>query len=558
MTTNDKYIGQTLEGRYEVLDRIGEGGMAFVYKALDNRLDRYVALKIMRDETAADEEFRRRFAAESHAVAMLSHPNIVAVYDVSHSDAVEFIVMELVDGITLRQYMDRKGALPWKEVLHFAKQTAKALSHAHARGIIHRDIKPQNVMLLRDGTIKVGDFGIAALESELDMENREEAVGSVHYMSPEQARGQLPDARSDVYSLGIMMYEMLTAQKPYTGETLGEVVLKHINEPPALPTEIDSNIPAELESITLTAMNTDLSRRYQSANELLLDLDMFTQSVIKAESGADIEYPAVAPIRSVSELPREKYKRRRRRSARVTYLLGTFLAIVTAVFLLRFVWHFWLSDIFSDARRLNLPDFTGTNYTQLMSSAQYTTLYNFKITYEVDTTHAAGTVLSQHPAAGRSMMILPEGINVELVVSTGLTVAELPNVIGYDYREAKLQLENAGFSVSIENETSDTVEKNRVISMSPGAGERISVGTTVYLSVSAGHSVSNVTMPNLIGLSENAAIIKLENAGLVYAGSERRVSDYEAGTVIGQTVTAFTEAEEHTAVYLTVSSGPRY
>jgi serine/threonine-protein kinase len=220
MNTNDKYIGQLLDGRYEILELIGEGGMAIVYKALDHRLNRNVAVKILRDEMAQDEEFKRRFCAESHAVAMLSNPNIVAVYDVSHSDAMEYIVMELVDGITLKQYMDKKGAISWREALHFTKQIARALSHAHERGIIHRDIKPHNIMLLRDGTIKVADFGIAALDNEVH-ENNGQAIGSIHYIAPEQARGESPDTRSDIYSLGVVMYEMLTGEKPYTGDTLG-------------------------------------------------------------------------------------------------------------------------------------------------------------------------------------------------------------------------------------------------------------------------------------------------------------------------------------------------
>ena len=227
MDYKDKYIGMVFDDRYEIQELIGEGGMSIVYRANDMRLNRSVAVKVMREEMAADEEFRRTFCAEAHAVAMLSNPNIVAVYDVSHSDEIEYIVMELVDGITLRQYMDRRGALKWQEVLHFTRQIARALAHAHERGIIHRDIKPQNIMMLRDGTVKVEDFGIAALENEA-YESDGQAIGSIHYIAPEQARGELPDLRSDLYSLGIVMYEMLTAQKPYEGETIAEIAVKHM------------------------------------------------------------------------------------------------------------------------------------------------------------------------------------------------------------------------------------------------------------------------------------------------------------------------------------------
>ena len=302
MNTNDKYIGRMLDDRYEILEIIGEGGMAVVYKALCHRLNRYVAVKIMRDDMAADEEFRRRFCAESHAVAMLSHPNIVAVYDVSHSDDIEYIVMELVEGITLKQYMEKKGALAWKEVLHFSKQISKALAHAHERGIIHRDIKPQNIMLLRDGTIKVGDFGIAALENEI-YENNGQAIGSIHYIAPEQARGECPDARSDIYSLGVVMYEMLTGEQPYTGETLGEIAVKHMNAEPVPPREKAPETPEELERICLRAMNASLEERYQTAGELYEDLEAFTQEQLKAEEEIN---PPVKPIRAPGEQSKKK------------------------------------------------------------------------------------------------------------------------------------------------------------------------------------------------------------------------------------------------------------
>ena len=308
---NDNYIGKILDDRYEILEVIGEGGMAVVYKALCHRLNRYVAIKIMRDDMAKDEEFRRRFCAESQAVAMLSHPNIVAVYDVSHSDEIEYIVMELVDGITLKQYMDKRGKLGWNETLHFVKQTARALEHAHQRGIIHRDIKPQNIMLLKDGTIKVGDFGIAALENEI-YENDGQAIGSVHYIAPEQARGEFPDARSDIYSLGVAMYEMLTAQLPYTGDTLQEIAVKHMNATPTPPHELNPEVPADVEAIVLKAMNSNIKERYASATEMLADIDAFIQKNAVAEQESETEpeepvSPDVAPVRSISELSRDKY-----------------------------------------------------------------------------------------------------------------------------------------------------------------------------------------------------------------------------------------------------------
>jgi serine/threonine-protein kinase len=559
MPNTDKYIGKLLDDRYEILEVIGEGGMAVVYKALCHRLNRYVAVKIMRDDMATDDEFRQRFCAESHAVAMLSHPNIVAVYDVSHNDAMEYIVMELVDGITLRQYMDKRGAVPWREALHFTKQMAKALAHAHERGIIHRDIKPQNIMLLKDGTIKIGDFGIAALENELHEENGQ-AIGSIHYIAPEQARGECPDARSDIYSLGVVMYEMLTGKKPYEGDSIGEIAVKHMNANPVMPRDIVPEIPPELEKITLKAMCADLSERYQSASELLQALDDFTQAQLKAEENPvpdeEETAPDVIPVRSVSELSKEKYQLRRKRARRVTFATGVFGALALSVALLVFLWNFWLSDVFSPAERVDLPNFVGSNYESIVGDVQLASLYNFNVVYVIDTENESGLILSQSPDPGRSMMITPDGIDVELSVSTGMVFNPVPDVVNLDYREASSRLQQAGFHVEIENAMSDTVAKDYVISTSPVANEQLSTGSTVYVTVSTGASVAYVQMPNLIGLSEDAAISKLESYGLSFSSSEYVSSELDAGTVIGQSVDAFTELEEHSKIQLRVSSGP--
>lgn len=557
MDTNDKYIGKMLDDRYEILEVIGEGGMAIVYRALDHRLNRDVAVKIMRDEMAADEEFRRRFCTESHAVAMLSHPNIVAVYDVSHNDNVEYIVMELVDGITLKQYIERKGVVAWKEVVHFTKQISKALAHAHERGIIHRDIKPQNIMLLRDGTIKVGDFGIAALENEV-YENNGEAIGSIHYIAPEQARGERPDARSDIYSLGVMMYEMLTGGLPFTGNTLGEIAVQHMNAKPVPPHEKNPEIPLELERITLKAMSAELSERYQSANELLSDLEAFihTPVTIDGES-ADYENPDVKPVRSSTELSRERYRLRRRRSDVVSFMSGTFGLLVLAVALFAFLWNFWLKDVFSPAERIALPNFEGSNYESIINNTELSSMYKFNVIYISDDSVEPGIVISQSPAAGRSMMVTPSGIEVDLTVNAGVSLTSVPDVLNTDYRDAMRNLRAEGFNVEIENAASDSYTKDYVIATSPVAGEQLSSGSTVYITVSAGPEIQYVSMPNLVGSTEDSAISRIESSNLSYGGSDRVVSDYEAGTVIDQSISSSESVAEHTKVYLTVSSGPQ-
>lgn len=557
MDTNDKYIGKMLDDRYEILEVIGEGGMAIVYRALDHRLNRDVAVKIMRDEMAADEEFRRRFCTESHAVAMLSHPNIVAVYDVSHNDNVEYIVMELVDGITLKQYIERKGMVAWKEVVHFTKQISKALAHAHERGIIHRDIKPQNIMLLRDGTIKVGDFGIAALENEV-YENNGEAIGSIHYIAPEQARGECPDARSDIYSLGVMMYEMLTGGLPFTGNTLGEIAVQHMNAKPVPPHEKNPEIPLELERITLKAMSAELSERYQSANELLSDLEAFihTPVTIDGES-ADYENPDVKPVRSSTELSRERYRLRRRRSDVVSFMSGTFGLLVLAVALFAFLWNFWLKDVFSPAERIALPNFEGSNYESIINNTELSSMYKFNVIYISDDSVEPGIVISQSPAAGRSMMVTPSGIEVDLTVNAGVSLTSVPDVLNTDYRDAMRNLRAEGFNVEIENAASDSYTKDYVIATSPVAGEQLSSGSTVYITVSAGPEIQYVSMPNLVGSTEDSAISRIESSNLSYGGSDRVVSDYEAGTVIDQSISSSESVAEHTKVYLTVSSGPQ-
>ncbi|MFR6095870.1 MAG: protein kinase domain-containing protein [Dysosmobacter welbionis] len=277
MEHKDPYIGKMLDNRYEILERIGTGGMAIVYKAKCHRLNRLVAVKILKSDLAQDEDFRCRFNAESQAVAQLSHPNIVSVYDVSKGGDIEYIVMELIDGITLKQYMEKRGQLNWRESLHFITQIMRGLSHAHSRGIVHRDIKPQNVMVLRDGSVKVADFGIACLENAAQTLTQE-ALGSVHYISPEQARGDRTDARSDIYSAGVVLYEMLTGRLPFEGDSAVSVAIQHLSSVPLAPREVNPDIPEQLELICMKAMAPDLEKRYPSADAMIADLEAFRKN----------------------------------------------------------------------------------------------------------------------------------------------------------------------------------------------------------------------------------------------------------------------------------------
>ena len=553
MNEEEKYIGTLLDDRYEILETIGEGGMALVFRALDRRLNRYVAVKIMREEMAKDEEFRRRFCAESHAVAMLSNPNIVSVFDVSHSDEREYIVMELISGITLKQYMEKKGALEWKEVVHFSKQITRALSHAHERGIIHRDIKPQNIMLLRDGTLKVADFGIAALENEAH-ENNGQTIGSIHYIAPEQARGNNPDARSDIYSLGVVMYEMLTGRLPYTGSTLTEIAVKHMNAKPEPPRSILPSIPEELEKITLKAMAADMDDRYQTAAQLLEALDEFTRSAMKQEIPLETEeQDSPKPVLSYSELTKASYAIRRKKASRVSFLSGSFALLLLTLFLFIFLWNFWIKDLFSPAERIDLPNFVGSRYDDVIRDAD--SIYNFIITDVYTNDSEPGVIISQKPDAGRSMSIENDGVTVEISVSRSMTSIEVPDVAGMDFRGAEDMLQKMGFSVEIESATSDTVPHNCVIATSPAAGEMVISGSLLYLSVSSGPQVIYVEMPNLIGLSEEAAIKKLESNNLSYAGSSWIESQLDRGTVVGQDIQIGERVEEHSKVTLQVSLG---
>ena len=585
----DQYIGKLLDNRYEILEIIGTGGMARVYKARCHRLNRLVAIKILREDLAQDAEFRRRFHDESQAVAMLSHPNIVAVYDVSRSSELEYIVMELIDGITLKQYMQKKGnKLNWREALHFITQIVKALGHAHSRGIIHRDIKPHNVMVLRDGSVKVADFGIARVASGGHSTLTQEALGSVHYISPEQARGSHIDARSDLYSAGVVLYEMITGRLPFEGDTPVSVAIQHINSIPLSPREIDPTIPEALEAITMKAMAPNPDNRYSSADEMLADLEEFRKnpninfdynvSDFMPEEEPDDDKTRIRTTGSATSResrPRTHSQSQRssgRRSRRYEedeeeeerhsnsspwMIVGIVAAIV--VFLVGVVFFMTrvLSSTFTPATLYEVPKVVGENYE---SAAQDTELLG-RFTLVVGETVAdeeveAGTILRQSPEAGSQ--VGEDVTEITVTISGGPDLIEMVDVTNMEYREAYLKLSGMGLKVASPTyEPSEDVAKDHVISYNPPEGAKLSPGDEVQLVVSSGPEEKTVVVPNLETLTEEKAQSDIRLSNLTVGETERVYDDtVPEGYVVGQYPAAGTEVPEGTTVNLQVSKGP--
>lgn len=570
----ENYIGRLLDNRYEILEVIGTGGMAVVYKARCHRLNRLVAIKILKDELSQDAEFRRRFHAESQAVAMLSHPNIVNVYDVSHSDREDYIVMELIDGISLKQYMEQKGALNWREVLHFSTQIAKALEHAHSRGIIHRDIKPHNIMVLKDGSVKVADFGIARVSSAQSTLTRE-ALGSVHYISPEQARGSKIDYRSDLYSLGVVMYEMLTGRTPYDGETPVSVAIQHINARATLPRSINPQIPIGLEQITMHAMAADLNERYESATEMLRDLEEFRKNPsiqfnfrgAAPVHAAAAERPAPQRTSVAERTVRGKQESVRRPAASTPAaapakkpksngvgLVAGILCIALAVFGIGyFLYSFFLQDIFTGTEDLQVPSFVG-KYADNIDYSAYPDFDIYIAEWVPSDSVEQGYVISQDPKADR---MAKAGSSIALTVSSGLATDSMRDLVNQTLQNATTILDNLALNIQVEvvYENSDVIASGCVIRTVPGKGETLTEGQTVTLVVSDGTPIKQVEVPGLLGLSEERATQKLEDRGLQYELTNVD-SDKAKGTVVYQSIEQGEMVKEGTTVNLQISNGP--
>ena len=566
----DQYIGKMLDDRYEILELIGSGGMANVYKARCHRLNRLVAIKILKSDLADNADFRRRFHDESQAVAQLSHANIVSVYDVSTNPDREYIVMELIDGITLKQYMERRGRMDWRESLHFITQIMRGLSHAHSRGIIHRDIKPQNIMVLRDGSVKVADFGIACLANQ-GQTLTQEALGSVHYISPEQARGDRIDARSDIYSAGVVLYEMLTGRLPFEGDSAVSVAIQHLSSVPLAPRDIDPSIPEPLELICMKAMNSDPNKRYASADAMIEDLEKFRRDpsvdmdYIRQEltaPAADTEPTMPIPTAQVAsavkkhtgELRREREEEEeppRRDKKSIAIIAGIFAAAVLLVVLL---FKLILGD-FGPAgsnKSYPVPDIRGKTVEEAQEMEGVKDIFLIEVQGTRTTEeYQPGQIVEQDPAAGRTRK---SNLVIQVYVAAEPEKVPMKDLVGMEYRQARVLLTDMGLDLKITTETvsSDKYGADAVIETVPAADEPLVAGQTVILRVSTGPET--VTVPTFTGQDIANAVQNAQDLGLTVGEITYDTFGFAPqGQVIEQSIEPTSEVPGGTKISFTVS-----
>ena len=566
----DQYIGKMLDNRYEILELIGSGGMANVYKARCHRLNRLVAIKILKSDLADNADFRRRFHDESQAVAQLSHANIVSVYDVSTNPDREYIVMELIDGITLKQYMERRGRMDWRESLHFITQIMRGLSHAHSRGIIHRDIKPQNIMVLRDGSVKVADFGIACLANQ-GQTLTQEALGSVHYISPEQARGDRIDARSDIYSAGVVLYEMLTGRLPFEGDSAVSVAIQHLSSVPLAPRDIDPSIPEPLELICMKAMNSDPNKRYASADAMIEDLEKFRRDpsvdmdYIRQEltaPAADTEPTMPLPTAQVAsavkkhtgELRREREEEEeppRRDKKSIAIIAGIFAAAVLLVVLL---FKLILGD-FGPAgsnKSYPVPDIRGKTVEEAEEMEGVKDIFLIEVQGTRTTEeYQPGQIVEQDPAAGRTRK---SNLVIQVYVAAEPEKVPMKDLVGMEYRQARVLLTDMGLDLKITTETvsSDKYGADAVIETVPAADEPLVAGQTVILRVSTGPET--VTVPTFTGQDIANAVQNAQDLGLTVGEITYDAFSFAPqGQVIEQSIKPTNEVPGGTKISFTVS-----
>ncbi|HIT18341.1 MAG TPA: Stk1 family PASTA domain-containing Ser/Thr kinase [Candidatus Fimivivens faecavium] len=575
----DNYIGKKIDGRYEVTELIGVGGMANVYKAVDAVDGKTVAVKILREEFYSNDEFLRRFKNESKAIAVLSHPNIIKVYDVSFSNRMQSIVMEYIDGITLKEYIEQQGKLTWKEAVHFTDQILAALQHAHDKGIVHRDIKPQNVMLLTDGSIRITDFGIARFARSETRTITDRAIGSVHYISPEQARGEHTDQRTDLYSVGVMLYEMLTGQLPFEADSPVSVALKQIQTQAPPPSSVNPGIPEALEEITLRAMEKDPERRYQSAAEMLRDLEAFKNNpsakfeykYLTSEPAQEERYqkafrsvrkredqmksqkktPQKKPVRTPSRRPEPDEEEERSRSASVIPILAGITAafvVISGVFIATML---YLNNPFEKVPDVTVPDLVGLRYDSIKDAPQYEEFVIEVEGTESNDLYDKGIVFDQSPKAGKTVKA---NSKIKVMISEGAAMITMPNLIGMEENAAVAKLTELDLPYT-RSEVFSTQAPGTVVSTEPGRDSQITAGTNVKLQISMGPENKVVEVPDVVGRSLADAKLLIEARGLQLGGVSYVVSNEPYDTVTFQDPAFGSQISTGGFVNLNVSGG---
>ena len=553
----DNYVGKRLDGRYEVQEIIGVGGMSVVYKAYDNVDDRIVAIKILKDEFLNNEEFKRRFKNESKAIALLSHENIVRVYDVNFGEKLQYIVMEYIDGITLKEYINKQNSITWNDAVYFMTQILRAVQHAHDKGIVHRDIKPQNIILLPNGTLKVTDFGIARFSRSETKTLTEQAIGSVHYIAPEQAKGEQTDERADIYSMGVVLYEMLAGKVPFDSENAVSVALMQVQANAEKLTQINPNIPKGLEQICVHAMQKNPDDRYQSATEMLLDIEEIIKNpntVFNYASNTESQTKSVPIV--TDDRYNEEYdeavdyeaerKHKKKMIAAVTIGVIVLIAAVVGVI------YMFTSGI--NTKTHTLENFVGYSYDELQNSNDYK--YEFVAEYQKTDEKEPGIILSQSPEAGSK---ITEGSTVTLVVAASEKDITMPNVYGLTLEMAEQTLKQSELSIfKAMKINSDSVEEGKVIYTDPKANSIVSGDQEITIYVSDGPStttIEKIKIPDVIGLTKNGAREFLTKYGFTNVEFKTQDSTYPKDVVISQSPSVGSSAKATDKITVIVSTG---
>ncbi len=563
----DKYSGKKLDGRYEIHELIGVGGMAYVYRCTDTLDDREVAVKILKDEFLNNEEFIRRFKNESKAIAMLSHPNIVKVYDVSFGDMIQYIVMEYIDGITLKEYIGQQGVLDWREALHLTTQILKALQHAHNKGVVHRDIKPHNIMLLQDGTIKVTDFGIARLTDNHTKTMTEQAIGSVHYIAPEQARGSSTDGKSDIYSVGVMLYEMITGKLPFDADSAVSVALMQLQSTPVMPREINPGIPLGLEQITMHAMQKNPSERYQTALDMLGDLERFrlnpnvhfdykyfvdqepTKFVSKKTKKPE---PKPEPEKKKKKGEAEELATKKERSTVFHAVKASIIAaaIIIIVFLSASLIKGFMS---AQATDVEVPDFKGMTIVEANENNPNNFKFEIKSSPKFDKNKETGEIIKQDPEAGSKLV--KTGSTIELTINSEDVDATVPFCKNLSRKEALKLIRSKSLTPTVVDVYDSLGATDAVVDTFPPAGVKTTVGSPVYVYIVRGTYKEKIQVPNVTDMTLDTAQGALNEKKLECKYTYDDESLAPEGTVIGQSPLQYSKVDDGTIVNLIVSSG---